>query len=117
MNIKNMGVFFWGHPVYQTTKLHNIITFGSYDESLRVLVIVDLLMSLAVPTVPAVYALVQVPVTVGGAALQQVVLQLVFPENEIGLDIILNYKRLCLSVSHIISFHHYNEPTSAVTMI
>ena len=67
---------------------NNIITFGSHDESLRVLVIIDLLMSLAVPTVPAVYALVQVPVVVGGAALQQVVLQLVFPKNEIGLDII-----------------------------
>ena len=46
------------HPVYGTTKLHNIITFGSHDESLRVLVIINLLMSLAVPTVPAVYALV-----------------------------------------------------------
>ena len=87
------------HPVYGTTKLHNIITFESHDESLRVLVIINLLMSLAVPTVPAVYALVQVPVAVGGAALQQVVLQLVLPE--IGLDIILNCKRLCLSVSHI----------------
>ena len=82
---------------------NNIITFGSHDESLRVLVIVDLLMSLAVPTVPAVYALVQVPVVVGGAALQQVVLQLVFPGNEIGLDIILNYKRLCLSVRPSVS--------------
>ena len=98
-----MAIKIWGcfgeHPVYGTTKLHNIITFGSHDESLRVLVIINLLMSLAVPTVPAVYALVQVPVAVGGAALQQVVLQLVFPE--IGLDIILNCKRLCLSVSHI----------------
>lgn len=60
--VEVMAIKIWGcfgeHPVYGTTKLHNIITFGSHDESLRVLVIIDLLMSLAVPTVPAVYALV-----------------------------------------------------------
>ena len=49
--------------------------------SLGVLIIVDLLVRLAVPAVPAVDALVQVAATVRGAALQQVVLQLVFPEH------------------------------------
>ena len=47
--------------------------------SLGVLIIVDLLVRLAVPAVPAVDALVQVAAAVRGAALQQVVLQLVFP--------------------------------------
>ena len=49
--------------------------------SLGVLIIVDLLVRLAVPAVPAVDALVQVAAAVWGAALQQVVLQLVFPEH------------------------------------
>ena len=32
-------------------------------------------------------------------------------------SLILNYKRLCLSVCHVLSFHHYNEPASAATLI
>ena len=62
--------------------------------SLGVLIIVDLLVRLAVPAVPAVDALVQVAAAVRGAALQQVVLQLVFPvkNNEIkGLRVYLFY--------------------------